>query len=573
MLIDRYPDLHFRLLWEKEEKNELSYEEAMKLHGAEEIERFQKDLHLSEIEVLYIYGIGLGSHFKHLRSWLEENPRRKLVYLEDDLYAIDAAERFGETETFVHPQVFIRFIEGPRKWSAMLKQCAVEFQTARLDLKCCSAKATKKNASQLKLRLLRLSGLVDTYFNESIYAHIIHRNLLENLKHLSSAFDVHRLKDHFKGVPAIICGAGPSLKESIQTLKSLEDRALILAGGSAITALGNLGVVPHFAMAIDPNKEEVDRFEASVVQEVPFLFGHRVHPEVFDTFNAPLGYFPTKTGGSAESWVQKQLEMNDESFCDDLGPEALSISTLALALSYFMGCDPIIFVGIDLAYTGMHRYAPGVMSQKQIDAKSLILPREQLETMVKRKDASGNPIYTLVKWVMEADVFSKFAKKHPDRTFLRIGSQGLPMKGIPVANLEELAAHFSSPCDFLGDVHQIVQSAQFQGLKTSKIDAIKNDLFESVKRCEKICSAMIEEVQGLKNPAIFPTGKMMSLEMAFEEEHAYPCLFESVGFAFATRNQKERNLPALTLELELEKWNHLASVSRFYLKNFLECAT
>lgn len=566
MLIDRYPELHFRLLWEKDEKAELSEVEAMQLHSQDELEKFQKNLHLSELEVLYIYGIGLGVHLRILKSWLEENPRRKLVYLEDDLYVLDAAARFGEIEIFTHPQVFVRFIESSRKWTSMLKQCAVEFPTTRLDFKSIEAYASKKKIAQLKLRLLRLSGLVDTYFSESIHAHIIHRNLLENLKQLEVAFDVQGLKDRFKGVPAVICGAGPSLKTSIETLKSLEDRVLIFAGGSTITALGNLGVVPHLTLAIDPNKEEVDRFEASVMQEVPFLFGHRLHPEVFHTFNAPLGYFPTKTGGSAEGWVQKQLGLNEETFCGELGPEALSISTLALALAYAMGCDPIVFVGIDLAYTGMHRYVPGVIQQKGIDPSSLSLPREQLETMLKRKNASGDSIYTLVKWVMEADVFSKFAKKHRDRKFFRIGTQGLPMKGIPAVTLEEIAAQFAIESrDLLGDIHQIVQTFQFQNLGKDKIDTLKKELLESVKRCEELCLKMIEEVQSLKNVSIFPTGKMIALEMAFEEENAHPCLFESVGFAFTQRNKKEKNLPALTLELELDKWKHLLSVSRFYL--------
>ncbi len=399
MLLERYPELHFRLLWEGVEhpfslKKKNAHRKEKLLHAEDgidaEMERFHKELHLSDIEILYIYGLGLGYHFDRLRSWLEENPRRKLVFLEDDIAVIDVCQKFGRDDLFTHPQVFVRFIPHSRAWIPMLKQCAREFPTTRLDFKAIESYAKdkkKRRLSQLKLKLLRFSGLLHVYFSEAIRAHEIHCNLLENLEHFTAAFDARGLKGAFQGVPAIICGAGPSLHQHLKGVASLQDRALILAGGSTITALGNLGIFPHLAIAIDPNREEVDRFEASVVQEVPFIFGNRIHPEVFGTFNAPLGFLPTNTGGSAESWLQKQLELGPETVGEEMGPEAISVTTLSVALAYVMGCDPIVFVGVDLAYTGLKRYAPGIMEQKNVDPQTLSIPREQLDVMLKRKDA------------------------------------------------------------------------------------------------------------------------------------------------------------------------------------------
>ncbi len=83
------------------------------------------------------------------------------------------------------------------------------------------------------------------------------------------------------GTPAVICGAGPSLKASAPALKELERRALIFAGGSTLSALKSLGVIPHFGIALDPNPEEHDRLLPASPLEMPFLYTNRLLPSVF----------------------------------------------------------------------------------------------------------------------------------------------------------------------------------------------------------------------------------------------------------------------------------------------------
>ncbi len=174
---------------------------------------------------------------------------------------------------------------------------------------------------------------------------------------------------------------------------------------------------------------------------------------------------------------------------------------------------------------------------------------------------------------MEANVFSQFAKQNPERKFFRIGDQGLPIKGFPIATLEEINKRFApKQRDLLGHLHQIVQTTTFQGITKERLKSIKNDLRLSLMRIEKICEEMLQEIQRAKEQkdlSVFPTGKMMALELRFEEEHAYPCLFESVGYAFTERNRLERNLAALTIELEFEKWRHFLTATRFYLEESL----
>jgi hypothetical protein len=72
----------------------------------------------------------------------------------------------------------------------------------------------------------------------------IQQNSFTNLKHMATSPDVGELKDQFKDVPFILIGAGPSLDESIDFLKKVQDKAIIVASNSPYRKLINSGCSP-----------------------------------------------------------------------------------------------------------------------------------------------------------------------------------------------------------------------------------------------------------------------------------------------------------------------------------------
>ena len=95
-------------------------------------------------------------------------------------------------------------------------------------------------------------------------------------------------------------------------------------------------------------------------RDLPFLFGSRLYPKVFELFDGPYGYIRSGTGGALESYVEQELGLNDPYLGYDLGREALSVTTLALSLAHSWGCNQIIFAGVDMAYAREKHYADGV---------------------------------------------------------------------------------------------------------------------------------------------------------------------------------------------------------------------
>lgn len=71
-LLERYPELLFLLSYTPFTPYRFSQHP---LNVSEEIERFLKKIHLDKVDILYVYGIGLGAHYAALKGWLKEKER------------------------------------------------------------------------------------------------------------------------------------------------------------------------------------------------------------------------------------------------------------------------------------------------------------------------------------------------------------------------------------------------------------------------------------------------------------------------------------------------------------------
>lgn len=550
LLADRYPEIYF----------------ALQFGGVESTREKQivKEIEIpsEEIEVLYVFG--LGSDYSALQSWLHKNPSRQLIILEDDLASFAGVEE----EMIDDCQVHLRYVTH---WQDTITTCARDFPCRRIEVFASGkyAKTRSRFFSRLRMKLLRTTGLAYTYFSEALHAHlVIGTNLLHNVPHLVGAFDANRLAGKFHDVPAIICGAGPSLGPAAAKLAELEDRALIFAGGSAVTALGNLGIHPHIALAIDPNKEEHDRFKASVVQEIPFIYGHRLRHDVFGTFNGPAGYIRSATGGSAETWIEEKLKIAGDAIGPELGPEAMSITTLAFALAHSMGCNPIILIGVDLSYVDSKRYAPGVMRDSSVNTSALSQETEHLERLIKRKNGQGKYASTLVRWVMEAEALGNFTKKHPETDFFNASEKGLRIPHLPFLSLDDFSFRYATKhYDLRGQLHALAHSTQFT-VTPNDIQELIRPLAASFKALQKITQEAAQELNRLENDPLAPldSGKLLALELQIVEEPAFPFL-ESVGLAFdyLKRRRFLSQDRAAQLTFTRAKWVHLASVINHYM--------
>lgn len=526
ILLERYPDLFFLLYYGCEQEAWVEFEApAERCRGLD-------TLNLEALSTLYIYGIGDGSDYSALQPWLQQSPERRVIVLEDQIQAL---QRFLHAPVaplfFFDPQVVLRYIPDPSQIDLVIQQLMIDYPCDRVEV-IAQSHYEGEWFNHLRLELLRKSTLSHAVVTESLQYHKLLENILSNIRAWPGSFLASGLKNKFKNIPAVICGAGPSLEAHFPLLKTLEDNMLILAGGSAITALSRNGITPHLGIAFDPNKEEFERLKWAPAYEMPLIYGTRLEAHVLNALNGERGYLVSGTGGSCESHFEQVLQIPLEESCSELGMEALSVTTLNVSLAVYMGCNPILLSGVDLSYTGMQRYASGVLDSSSVTSAQIEQEVRSGEKYLERQDIHGRPVATLVKWIMESDCIASFAQKHPRVSFINVSESGLGFKGIPNRSFAEVVEKETLvPLDLRALVH-----AQIQQLKLPLLQNLIEEEMQKMKcsleRLSQIASSYIHELEQLKTQGLLkhlPTARLMVLALDFEEEPAFSCLHPLIG--------------------------------------------
>ncbi len=526
LLLERYPDLAFLLKFSQGDKIK---REA----------HFTLPVNLEKLEVIYVYGIGMGLHYKELKSWLHQKKERALVFLEDDMNCI-ASFLNGP-----HAREILQDRQAHIHFGINLDELVLSYPAKHIELV-----SAKKCPPTLALKLYRKASSLNALFSEVLYYHKLLENLLPNIKRAPKAFFGNKLAGQFKNVPAVICGAGPSLASSIAALKTLENKALIFAGGSTLSALKAKGVTPHFGMALDPNPEEYLRLEPAADIKIPFLYANRLLPSVFSLCSGPLGYLRTDTGGIFESWMEEKLGITEEAIGPDLGNEAFSVTTMQVAFATILGCSPIILTGVDLAFTGGKRYSEGVMEDSSVLLKKLSEETRVEERLIKKKGRKGHFVNTLVKWVMESDAISAYAKKHKPTIYINATEDGLGFKGVPFMPLQEAISKYCHKTEnFRGRVQSAIAKCPMR-VSARQIEKLLEEVGKSLKICETLLEKIILE---LETTRFLDSGKLLILRIDLEEEIAFDALLQQIGPVLDKMTARLSHQPHLNREISKYK--------------------
>lgn len=176
---------------------------------------------------------------------------------------------------------------------------------------------------------------------------------LENLPTIARSPDVGRLFGRFSGVPAILVGAGPSLDAILPSLEAARKRALLIAVDTALRPLLEHGVAPDLTITVDPSLENARHLTHLPSAPATWLVAEpSVHPSALEHF---AGRTLTFRVGSHHPWPWLAATGIDCAVLRTWG----SVITSGFDLARQMGCDPIVFVGADCAYTGEQPYCRG----------------------------------------------------------------------------------------------------------------------------------------------------------------------------------------------------------------------
>lgn len=175
-------------------------------------------------------------------------------------------------------------------------------------------------------------------------------DILTNLEHIVGITSFLALEDRYQGVPAFIVGAGPSLERNVDHLGEAAKKGIVFAVNTSARALGKKGITPQVLACIESIDLSADMRELPFIDEVVRAFSLTGSPAHMVAGHGPL--LPT---------------YEDIRACvplvDLLGHKGLSVgasvTTSTVMLAERLGCNPIVLVGQDLAFTGNQVYASG----------------------------------------------------------------------------------------------------------------------------------------------------------------------------------------------------------------------
>ena len=188
------------------------------------------------------------------------------------------------------------------------------------------------------------------------------RTFIENrLKHLTAMPHDRKLEEldgKFKDIPAIIVAAGPSLDKNIDQIKKAMGKAVIICVDSALPALLAKDIIPDFVTSIDYQEVTWEKIADTVsnpcCRQISLICTTWVTDLVPKRFPAKTVFWAFSRNSMLESWMHEM--MGGKISIGGAG----TVAHLNFVSANLMGCDPIIFVGQDLAFSDKKGHSSNV---------------------------------------------------------------------------------------------------------------------------------------------------------------------------------------------------------------------
>ncbi len=290
----------------------------------------------------------LGGGLGYAPLWiLQTQPKlRNLVVLEPSLTVFRAALQAVDLSPLLSDRR-VRFIVGsqPGAIYSALMQSVIEFIANPLTVQeipsvTAAFPEWAESAKQQIFEVMQFgqSGL----FTKLKDGPLTLKNLFQNLEAIAATPGLNRLGNSLKGVPAIIVAAGPSLKKNVDTLREAGDDFLLIASDTAFELLLRRGIVPHMVVTVDPTELNLKHFPREQYgEETILLFDPEARPEIVAKFPLRMTFLTDKH--PFFGWLDRQLGGKG------IVPKGNMVSQAGLYTAHFLGCDPLILVGQDLA--------------------------------------------------------------------------------------------------------------------------------------------------------------------------------------------------------------------------------
>jgi hypothetical protein len=387
--------------------------------------RWAENLQYNGEDILIVFGFGAGYHLTNVKGILDKYPKALIIdpSIECFKYALhinDFSELFRSDSIFFYIRNDINKLKNvlSRLMDTVVYQKVkiVEFIPVERNYKEYFNNARKEILKLLNDNFLSLNTRL--FFSKKWT-----ENFMENLPYALEGSRVVKLFGQFQEIPLFLISAGPSLDKNVHLLKNAKGKSVLLAVGTAFKAMLKNGIEPDLVIAIDASDKAYEQFRGIDNFKVPLVFDPLVNANI--PRNHKGRKFVCESHPFFTSWLRENTNKNIGNL--KIGG---SVANVAFDLAVKMGCNPIIFVGQDLAFTGGRSHASGTMydgEQVKITENTIVV-----------KDIYGKDIQTTRQLFSFLTWFENEIKLHKGKIeFIDATEGGAKIEGTQVMALSE----------------------------------------------------------------------------------------------------------------------------------------
>jgi hypothetical protein len=323
----------------------------------DEAARLVDEVDLVEHAVVVVLGFGAGYHVQSLAQRLGR--AGVIVVFEPDLGLLRTVlERIDHSSWLKEASVL--FVTDPADRGALAAKLEGAESIIAQGVAFLEHPPSRPRIGQQSGQLTALFGEIVTATKTTFLTTLMRsvdtvRNLLLNLDHYAAGAGVADLEGAAAGHPAVIVSAGPSLRRNMHLLAraGVRERCVIIAAQTTLRPLLAAGARPHFVTALDYHEISRRFYEGITAEDVgdtTLVADPKAHPVILDAFPGPVrccaNDFLDKVLGNLRRPMGKL-------------PAGATVAHLAVYTAKYLGCDPIVMIGQDLAFSDGLYYAPG----------------------------------------------------------------------------------------------------------------------------------------------------------------------------------------------------------------------
>jgi hypothetical protein len=286
-------------------------------------------------DTFYVAGFGMGYHIEPL----SENPLMTVYVYEEDEQMLLLAEKFSDVWEVLQNRNHVHIIadKGYRKFVKEVQKIDENTSYSKIGIYHPSIRTIADGhlRSQMETLFLQLDNEERWKFNMNV-------NFRYNRMHILHSAD--ELSERFREKTVYLVAGGPSLDKNIHLLKERKKDEIVLTVGTSLRRCIAEEIHPDFAIITDPKEMVAVQIEGIESCGVPLLLMSTAFRSLAENYQGDKyllcqrGYVQAEQMAAENGWM----------LCETGG----SVTTTALDFCIQMKAKRVVFLGLDLAFTG-----------------------------------------------------------------------------------------------------------------------------------------------------------------------------------------------------------------------------